>query len=267
MIAVPVVPLILVLTTLIWCDAKYLVRIRTVTPFRCAIPAAILVIGSIAGFWVSLIAQFLPTSLAAVVFAVTLLAAAACACWFVVKVFDVSVRKAVLVLFPALFILLTNFALIPPLIAHAESAEARVRVRCAVNLKETYNSLWLYAGQDGHLLANLYVLVKEDYVSNDAFLCPAVKEHGRCDYFYFSWDRYVADATVSTQPARQLLKLTDDSRKILACDYRDNHNGEGRNIVFLDGHTEWLPEQYFQTLLKKPENTKFAKALRAAEGR
>ena len=56
--------------------------------------------------------------------------------------------------------------------------------------------------------------------------------------------------------------------KILACDFIDNfasYPKPGRTVLYATGQAEFLPPSSFNSLLAKPENKAFAKALKQAE--
>jgi hypothetical protein len=54
-------------------------------------------------------------------------------------------------------------------------------------------------------------------------------------------------------------------RRILACDFIDNHNGQGRAVLFTDGAAEWYPTERLPELFDLAENRAFVEALRKAE--
>ena len=83
-----------------------------------------------------------------------------------------------------------------------------------------------------------------------ALQCPAAIANNTStgkDYFYLPPNK---DAPAET---------------IIACDYRQNHLGEGRNVLFKDGKVRWYSEEDFQQILSNPCNAAFAKALSKAE--
>ena len=82
--------------------------------------------------------------------------------------------------------------------------------------------------------------------SEDILQCPS-ENTDRVDYFYMQPS---ADAPNNT---------------IIACDYLTNHQGEVRNVLFLDSHIERHDEESFQKLLTEPQNLVFAEKLRVAE--
>jgi len=54
-------------------------------------------------------------------------------------------------------------------------------------------------------------------------------------------------------------------RRILACDFIDNHDGRGRAVLFTDGAAEWCPKEKLPEIFDLPENRAFVEALRKAE--
>ena len=57
----------------------------------------------------------------------------------------------------------------------------------------------------------------------------------------------------------------DGAVPIIACDFRNNHAGAGRNVLYADGTLKWMRESEFQTELRRDTNRWLAKALHAAE--
>jgi hypothetical protein len=107
----------------------------------------------------------------------------------------------------------------------------------------------MYVGENGDVYPpDLRTFCKQGLIPESCLKCPSADSSREHDYFYFP-------ATVSESPFR-----------ILACDYRDNHDGEVRSVLYLDNHVATLTEEQFQAELAEPYNAEFAKALRAAEG-
>jgi len=80
---------------------------------------------------------------------------------------------------------------------------------------------------------DLETLVAKKFVrENKMLICPATKL--RDSYIYRG-----ASITVDDIPWM-----------IMVYDKSSNHEG-GRNVLFLDGHTEWASEERFQELIKK----------------
>jgi len=76
--------------------------------------------------------------------------------------------------------------------------------------------------------------------------CPAAQSTRKSDYFY--------------------LPPADESNGdvIVACDLAGNHPN-GRNVLSLNGRIRWMTEKDLQDELQRPENAKFAEALKKAE--
>jgi len=98
---------------------------------------------------------------------------------------------------------------------------------------------------------DLEVLITEHTMPGEFLHCPAVEQHRRCDYFYLA-------------PSGDPADVPEDS--LLACDFKGNHGGEGRNVVYASEKVKWLKERDFQAELAKPVNAAFAAALRKVEG-
>ena len=129
-------------------------------------------------------------------------------------------------------------------------SDEALRAKCCSNLKAIGQGLHEYAHAHAtRLPQELSALVDGDYIAPDVFLCPGANEGRKCDYFY--------------QGGKTLLSPPG---AILVCDLKSNHD-DGRSVLFLDAHVEWMMEEGFQAALAKPENADFAKVLRAAEAK
>lgn len=139
---------------------------------------------------------------------------------------------------------------------------------CGAHLHGIGRAILVYAEQyDGVFPENLEYLVREEESKRKqkskskanypqwsippvALKCPAAVANNTStgkDYFYLPPKK---DASAET---------------IIACDYRHNHLGEGRNVLFKDGKVRWYSEEDFQQILSNPCNAAFAKALSKAE--
>ena len=106
-----------------------------------------------------------------------------------------------------------------------------------------------YVGQRREPPATLQQLVDDEVVEARVLRCRNNK--GRAvDYFY--------------QPA-PLPPTSPGSRRILACDFIDNHHGGGRGVLFTDGSAEWYSVERLPEVFDLPENRPFVEALRKAE--
>jgi prepilin-type processing-associated H-X9-DG protein len=126
--------------------------------------------------------------------------------------------------------------------------EITQRTSCMANLKGMGTALALYAqANDNAYPQNLEMLIKNGE-SPKMFKCPSSQTHREFDYFYLA-------------PAKNAPETT-----LVACDFKDNHKGEMRNVLYMDGHATRLDEPAFQQALTQPENAAFADALKKAEG-
>lgn len=68
----------------------------------------------------------------------------------------------------------------------------------------------------------------------------------------YSFDDRLLRCPESNQPFEYLpgFRTTDPADLILAFDHAGSHAG-GSNALFLDGHVEWVPEPYFESLHRK----------------
>jgi prepilin-type processing-associated H-X9-DG protein len=142
------------------------------------------------------------------------------------------------------FIVMPLVLFIP--IQHA--LEITRQASCMANLKGMGTALALYAqANNNEYPQNLDQLIKNGE-SPKLFKCPSSEKHREFDYFYLA-------------PAKDAPATT-----LVACDFKDNHKGELRNVLYMDGHASMLKEPAFQQALTQPENAAFAEALKKAEG-
>jgi hypothetical protein len=95
---------------------------------------------------------------------------------------------------------------------------------------------------------NLKALITTHFINDHTLQCPSTQTHRESDYFYFP-------------PGPK-----DDPKALVLCDYKTNHGGEGRAVLVAGFAVRWMKESDFQAELSKPYNSKFAQALREAEG-
>ncbi|MCP4256006.1 MAG: hypothetical protein GY774_00595 [Planctomycetes bacterium] len=108
------------------------------------------------------------------------------------------------------------------------------RITCKSNLKIIGMSLLMYSGDNKDKFPpDLETLLTKTYLcDNKMLICPATKL--RDSYIYRG-----AAITVADIPSL-----------IMVYEKSSNHEG-GRNVLFLDGHAEWVAEDRFQELVKK----------------
>jgi prepilin-type processing-associated H-X9-DG protein len=120
-----------------------------------------------------------------------------------------------------------------------KAREEATRVVCGSNLKGIGAALFIYANDyNDHFPPDLATLIPKAEMSPKGFICPSTMQ--KDSYIY-------RGATLST---------SDIPGLILAYDKKGNHS-DGRNVVFLDSHVEWVKEERFQELIN--EDNKYRK--------
>ncbi len=126
------------------------------------------------------------------------------------------------------------------------------RVRCMSNLKSIGLAISFYTSENEDVYPTDLESIL-DYIGDEELLkCPSARSSRACDYFY-------------CQPTQKTTEVVTPLNTILACDFRDNHGGKGRNVLYADMRVQWLSEEEFQAKLQQSYNADFAKALREAE--
>ena len=119
------------------------------------------------------------------------------------------------------------------------------RIACANNLKGIGMVLMMYSNDNKDKFPpDLETLVAKTYLRENKrmLICPASKL--RESYIYRG-----ATITVANPPWM-----------ITVYEKQSNHEG-GRNVLFLDGHTEWVTEEQFQELIKRDNEYRRGKGL------
>ncbi len=137
-------------------------------------------------------------------------------------------------------------AIMVPSLSHARALTKRAI--CAQNLHSLGIEIAMYSSANEDTYPpDLRALPDQELPK--ILKCPTADSGRQCDYFYLA-------PTVSKP----------DGDMIIACDFRDNHRGKGRNVLQVDGDVTWMKEAKFQAEMSRPVNAEFAAALRAAEG-
>lgn len=129
--------------------------------------------------------------------------------------------------------------------------ELAKRSVCATQLSSVGKACAIYVMDYDTSPPDLDTLMAHGSMPANVLKCPSADGGRQCDYFY-----------LDIGPP---MGVRDPTAAIMACDYKGNHE-DGRNVLYVDGHVEWLTEAQFQAELASPENAAFAAALREAEG-
>jgi len=107
------------------------------------------------------------------------------------------------------------------------------RISCGSNLKIIGMALMMYSSDNKDKFpADLETLITKTYLQAKMKMCPATKL--RESYIY-------RGASITVADTHWMITVYEKS---------SNHEG-GRNVLFLDGHVEWIQEDRFQELIKK----------------
>ena len=119
-------------------------------------------------------------------------------------------------------------------------AEARKAV-CKSNLKQIGLTLAMYANDYDHFPQTLDQLIP-DYLPEEGVLhCPSDGDKPMMGYIYRDRAR-----------GKKIDEIDAPERYPVVYDTPGNHTG-GRNVVFADGHVEWMSERDFQALIRGGE--------------
>ena len=119
------------------------------------------------------------------------------------------------------------------------------RMACATNMSGLGKALLIHCNDyNDELPPDLETLTRTAEVTTKSLICPATGL--RESYIYRG-----ADLTTSAIPMM-----------ITVYETAGNHGEDGRNVLFLDSHVEWVAEERFQELIRKDNEYRRKKGLR-----
>jgi len=122
--------------------------------------------------------------------------------------------------------------------------ETFTRMACGTNMSGLGKALLIYSNDyNDELPPDLETLIHKAEVRPKSLICPATGL--RESYMYRG-----AGLTTSAIPMM-----------ITVYETAGNHGGDGRNVLFLDSHVEWVTEERFQELIKKDNEYRRQKGL------
>jgi prepilin-type processing-associated H-X9-DG protein len=130
--------------------------------------------------------------------------------------------------------------LLPSLNRASETAN---RVKCASNLRQMGMAIMLYSNDHkGDLPDRMGELVQAGYLKPEVFICPSSGDllpdaHGMKIEELAEWIDHNSSYVYlgEGKKARDL-----GAEDILACEHGDNHNHDGMNVLYGDGHVEFV---------------------------
>ncbi len=130
--------------------------------------------------------------------------------------------------------------MVPAMGASKERAE---RVKCASNLRQIGQGVMLYQNDNKKYPTTLGDLFETD-LNAEVFLCPdsgkaIPADIARDKKKYAEWVNANSDYVY----LGATMKAADPAERILAYEKLENHNGEGVNILYNDGHVEWMMQE------------------------
>ena len=114
-----------------------------------------------------------------------------------------------------------------------KARETATRIMCAKNLSGIGKALLIYANDySDHFPPNLEILTSTAELTSKILVCASTMQK----------DSYIYCGTGLT--------TSDEPSMIMVFDKKGNHEG-GRNVLFMDSHVEWVPEERFLELVNK----------------
>ncbi len=134
----------------------------------------------------------------------------------------------------------------------SRARELSKRTVCAANLRGIGQAMYIYAQDDNKFPPDLDAVVKANYSTPRQFICPSTTatEADGLDACYV----YIPGQSNDSNPTNVLLY-----------EKPENHGGEGSNVLFVDGHVEFLPNGEVERRVQETKE-KLAKGDEKEEG-
>jgi prepilin-type processing-associated H-X9-DG protein len=146
-------------------------------------------------------------------------------------------RRSLLIILVAVMFLLIFAVLLGPLPYHIWNQWGRendLRALCKSQIRRIGLACEMYAEDNENAFPTNWQQLYPDYIDNlGVFLCPSSVNDLR--------GKEILTAENNSYVLVPGLSSDMPARLILAYDKADNHQGAGRNVLFLDAHVEWMP--------------------------
>ena len=128
------------------------------------------------------------------------------------------------------------------------------RVKCASNLRQIGQAILLYANENnGRYPDKLQTLLLTEEITSDVFTCPSSNDTAATGVTTQAIaNNLTAGGHLSyIYVAKGMNLKTIGDNVVVAYDPLTNHEGTGSNVLFGDGHVEFVPAAKFKSILPK----------------
>lgn len=124
------------------------------------------------------------------------------------------------------------------------------RVKCGSNLRQIGAAIQLYAAaHDKQLPDKLATLMLTEDITPEVFVCPASDDMRAEGSTPEQWVAHMGEGTLSYVYYGRGLKFPLPPDRVLASEPLIDHDGEGLNVLYADGHVDWLDPEHARQVL------------------